>query len=109
MVEYTASLDSIFASLAHPTRRDILRRLQDKELSVNEIAAPYSVSLAAISKHLNLLQKAHLIVKRIRGTTHFVALEPATMHQAMVYLQQYEANWQRRLDNLDAFLEEDNK
>ena len=107
MVEYAVPLDTIFASLAHPTRRDILRRLQSEDLSVTELAAPYSVSLAAISKHLNLLQKAHLIVKHVRGTTHYVSLEPATLHQATDYLKQYEAIWHQRLDKLDVLLQDD--
>lgn len=105
MVEYTASLDMVFASLAHPTRRDILWRLQgNKELTVNQVAAPYNMSLAAVSKHLNLLQKAHLIIKRAQGKTHYIALEPTTVQQAMSYLQQYEATWIERLDKLDQLL-----
>lgn len=105
MVEYAVSLDTIFASLAHPTRRDILWRLQDsQELTVNEVAAPYNMSLAAVSKHLNLLQKAHLVLKRVQGKTHYVALEPATMRQAMSYLQQYEATWNQRFGRLEQLL-----
>lgn len=108
MVEYTASLDTVFASLAHPTRRDILWRLQNsRELTVSEVAAPYSMSLAAVSKHLNLLRKAHLIMKRVQGKTHYVSLEPATMQQAMSYLQQYETTWNQRLDRLQQVMRDD--
>lgn len=107
MVEYTIPLDTVFASLAHPTRRDILQRLRDKELTVNEVAAPYTISLAAVSKHINLLQKAHLVIKRIQGKTHYVALEPTAMKQAIGYLQQYEAAWNRRLDKLEQLLEDE--
>lgn len=107
MVEYALELDTIFASLAHPTRRDILRRLQNEDLSVNDIAAPYSISLAAISKHLNLLLKANLVVKHIRGTTHYVSLEPTTLQQTTSYLQQYESLWQQRLDRLEVLLQDE--
>jgi DNA-binding transcriptional ArsR family regulator len=60
MVEYTPSLDSIFGSLADPTRRDILQRVAGRELTVSQIAEPYDLSLAAVSKHLKILERAKL-------------------------------------------------
>ena len=105
MVEYEISLDFVFASLAHPTRRDILQRLQERELTVSEVAATYDMSLAAISKHLTLLQRAHLIIKRVQGNTRYVALDPATLRQTTDYLQQYKATWEHRLDTLEQLLQ----
>jgi DNA-binding transcriptional ArsR family regulator len=67
MVEYTLSLDSIFSSLADPTRRDILRRLITQELSISELAKPYDITFAAVSKHLKVLERAQLIIKRGHG------------------------------------------
>jgi DNA-binding transcriptional ArsR family regulator len=107
MVEYLLRLDGIFGSLADPTRRDILSRLQTAELNIGEVAAPYDMSLAAISKHLTILEKARLIRKRRQGKERYVSLAPETMLQAADYLKQYERMWNEQLDRLDQFLKED--
>lgn len=67
MVNYTISLDTVFGSLADPTRRDILSRLRQGELNISEVAEPYHMSLAAISKHPKILEQAQLISKRKEG------------------------------------------
>ncbi len=90
MVEYNMNLDMVFGSLADPTRRDILLRVAQQELSVNEIALPYDLSLAAISKHLKILEKARLIVKRRKGKQRLVKLSEAAFRSAEDYLKQYE-------------------
>ena len=87
MVEYNLSLDSIFNSLSDPTRRDILERVSIEELSINQIALPYDISLAAVSKHIKNLESAQLIVKRRRGKQIFVFLSPASFKDANNYLQ----------------------
>jgi DNA-binding transcriptional ArsR family regulator len=104
MVEYTLSLDSIFGCLADPTRRDILRRVANKELSVSEIAQSYDLTLAAISKHLKILEKARLVMKRRRGKQRLVKLSPAAFQEASDYLKFYEALMNERLDSLDEYL-----
>jgi len=104
MVESTLRLDSIFGSLADATRRDILKRVARKELSVGEVAAPYRLSLAAVSKHLQVLEKAKLIIKRRRGKQQVVLLAPAGIKDAATVMKQYEAMWQQRFDNLEDFL-----
>ena len=106
MVEYVMQLDAVFGSLADPTRRDILSRLQLGELNVSEIAGVYDVSLAAISKHLKILEQARLIRKRRQGKERIVSLEPAAMRQAAEYIKQYECLWNERFDRLDSFLKE---
>ena len=106
MVNYTISLDTVFGSLADPTRRDILDRLRLGELNVSEVAEPYSMSLPAISKHLKILERAKLIHKRREGREHIVAIEPTTMRQAAHYIQQYERMWNERFDRLDKLLKE---
>jgi DNA-binding transcriptional ArsR family regulator len=98
-------LDAIFASLADPTRRDILKRVCRKELSVGDIAKPYDLTLQAISKHLQVLEKAKLVRKRKRGREQFVALSPAALKEADVYLKKYRQFWDERLDRLQALLE----
>ncbi len=107
MVELTLnplSLDAIFQSLADPTRRDILRRVSKKEMSIGDIAKPYSMTFAAISKHLNVLEKARLIIKKRKGKEQIVQLSPAAFKDATAYLQQYEKMWNNRLDSLEKYL-----
>jgi DNA-binding transcriptional ArsR family regulator len=105
MVEYTLQLDSVFASLADPTRRDILSRLLQGRLTVSEIALPYDVSLAAISKHLKILEGARMIRKKREGRKTYITLSPAALRDADEYLKQYENIWNQRFDNLEAYLD----
>ncbi|MBI5309954.1 MAG: winged helix-turn-helix transcriptional regulator [Actinobacteria bacterium] len=107
MVEYAAQLDDVFGSLADPTRRDILRRVATKELSVNEIAGPYDISLAAVSKHLKVLERAKLVIKRRRGKQQFVSLSPGAFIGADAYLDFYKSLAIERLDNLERYLREE--
>jgi DNA-binding transcriptional ArsR family regulator len=105
MVECSLDLDLIFGSLSHHIRRDILRDVaKKKELSVSDIAKPYGLTLAAISKHLNVLAKAQLIVKKRRGKEQIVQLSPAAFKDAADYLQWYEKMWSDRLDSLERYL-----
>lgn len=104
MVEYTLQLDSIFASLADPTRRDILARIARCELSVGELASHYPLSFAAISKHLKVLEKAHLIIKRKDGKKQMITLAPDALMSANEYLEQYRRMWQSRYDNLELII-----
>lgn len=104
MVEYSLRLDTVFGSLADPTRRDILRRVARSELSVSEISAPYDMSLAAVSKHLKILEKARLVVKRRKGKQQFVQASPKAFREAEEYLEQYRELWETRLDALEEYL-----
>lgn len=107
MVEYTLQLDNIFGSLADATRRDILKQVSKKQLSVGEIAKHYKLTFAAISKHLQVLQKAKLIVKHRQGKKQMVKSSPTTLRNAADYLQHYEAIWNQRFDRLDKLLQEE--
>lgn len=107
MVEYTLSLDSIFGCLADTTRRDILKRVARREMSVNEIAAPYEISLAAVSKHIKILERAKLVIKRRRGKEQMVHLVPAAFQEANKYLDWYEQLWEQRFDSLEMYLKEE--
>jgi DNA-binding transcriptional ArsR family regulator len=106
MVEQTLQLDSVFHSLADPTRRDILRRVMRHELSVGELVEKYEVSFAAISKHIKVLEKATLIRKRREGKRYMVALAPEALHEANKYLEQYRQMWESRYEKLDSLLKE---
>jgi DNA-binding transcriptional ArsR family regulator len=107
MVEYTFPLDSIFSSLADPTRRDILSKVAFREYSVGELVAYYHVSFAAISKQLKVLEEACLIRKRKEGRKQMVSLAPGALKSADEYLEQYRMTWQSRYDKLETLLSEE--
>lgn len=106
MVESNLQLDSIFNSLADATRRDILRRVTKENLTVSEVAKPYDMSLAAISKHLKVLEKAKLIAKRREGKKQIVVLAPEALKTADEYLDQYRQMWQGRANKLETLLKD---
>lgn len=105
MVEYAAQLDSIFASLADPTRRDILARVARAELSISELVVEYNMSFAAVSKHLKIMEHARLVVKRKEGKKQMVSLAPDALMSADQYLEQYRQMWQSRYDKLDRLIQ----
>jgi DNA-binding transcriptional ArsR family regulator len=107
MVERNNSLDEIFGALADPIRRDILRRLMNAQYSVSQIAQDYQISLAAVAKHLKVLEKAQLVMKRRRGKEQIVSIAPQALKDASNYLAQYESLWNYRFDALDKVLKED--
>jgi DNA-binding transcriptional ArsR family regulator len=106
-----ADLTAVFHSLSDPTRRDILRRVEKRELSVSEIALAYShtMSLAAVSKHLRVLEDARLITKRRVGKQQLVALSPPALAGASRYFERYRKDWEERLDSLGNYLQDANK
>ena len=105
MVEYaTTPLDLIFQSLADGTRRDILKRLTKAEQTVGELARPYAMSLAAIAKHIGVLERAGLVTKERSGKERVVRIVPATLKAAETHLSEYEKLWAARYDALEALL-----
>jgi DNA-binding transcriptional ArsR family regulator len=106
MVKYSAArLDSVFHALADPTRRSILQGLSEKEKTVGEIAKPHQMSLAAVSKHLNVLEEAELIARERRGQFQIVRLKPHTLKPAQEWIDHYSRFWNTQLDNLENFLQ----
>ncbi|KVG34145.1 ArsR/SmtB family transcription factor [Burkholderia ubonensis] len=97
-------LDAIFSALADPTRRSMLERLRDGSLTVGELAAPYDVSLNAVSKHVKTLEKAGLIRREIRGREHACQLDASNLEEAQQWLGHYAEFWSERLDALDRHL-----
>jgi len=104
MVEQKHELDSIFGSLSDPTRRDILKKVSQKNMSVGEIALHYQLTFAAVAKHLEVLHRAKLINKNRHGKEQIVSISPGTLVAASDYLQTYKQQWENRLDNLDRYL-----
>jgi DNA-binding transcriptional ArsR family regulator len=81
------TLDAVFAALADPTRRAILAMLLEDDMAVTDVAEPFAMSLAAISKHLSVLADAGLIVRERRGRVIWCKLEPDAMRAASVWMQ----------------------
>ena len=107
MVEHEQGLDRIFHSLADGTRRDMLRRLSQAEYTISELAAPYAMSLAAIAKHVNVLEHAGLVTKRRSGKEKLVRIAPEIMRSAGRHLSEYEKLWAARFDALEDLLNDD--
>jgi DNA-binding transcriptional ArsR family regulator len=98
-------LDMVFGALADPTRRAILARLAQGDLSVGELAAPFSMSQPAISRHLKVLETAGLISRTRRATARLSHLEPDRMREASDWLARYRELWEERYERLDDLLE----
>lgn len=94
------SLDTVFAALGDPTRRAILAMLLEDDMAVTDVAEPFEMSLAAISKHLQVLSAAGLISQEKRGRVKWCKLEPDAMRDASVWMQSF---GQFEAVNLDAF------
>jgi DNA-binding transcriptional ArsR family regulator len=109
MVKYREEvLDRTFAALADPTRRALLARLEQQDgMSVSELAQPFSMSLPAVMKHLDVLSDAGLIAREKTGRTVACRLTAGPMEQAMDWLNRYQRFWSESLDRLAAFVEED--
>lgn len=102
----TETLDRTFAALADPTRRAILKRLAAGEATVQELAKPFPMSQPAISKHLNVLERAGLIVRGRRAQWRPAELRAEPLKEVAGWLDDYRRLWEGRLDRLDAFLRE---
>jgi DNA-binding transcriptional ArsR family regulator len=98
-------LDKVFSALSDPTRRAILERLARSEATVTELAAPFEMSLPAISKHLRILEHAGLIAREREGRIHHMRLAAAAMKDAAEWLGHYRRFWDEQFDNLAAFLD----
>lgn len=97
-------LDAVFHALAHAARRDMLRRLAKRERTVGQLAAPLTMSLAAASKHVKVLELAGLVDRRVLGREHVCQLAAGPLAAVSEWLGFYERFWNQRLDNLDAML-----
>jgi DNA-binding transcriptional ArsR family regulator len=98
MVEY--KLNAAFSALGDPTRRAILRRLRRAPLTVTEIAAPFDVSLNAISKHVKVLERARLVSRKRVGREHVLTLNAPAMQAPARWLADYQQFWETSLDRM---------
>ena len=108
MVEYSPPrLDLTYAALSDPWRRAILGRLTGGRARVTEIAAPFDISLNAVSKHLKVLERAGLVTRTVAGRDHWLSLAAEPLMEASSWIETYRLFWERRLDALEGFLTED--
>ncbi len=98
------ALSAVFSALSDPTRRAMLARLSQGEASVNELAAPFKMSLPAVSKHIKVLEKAGLLTKTINAQQRPCKIDGAQLKQAVDWIAQYKQLWEGRLERLDAYL-----
>lgn len=101
------SLDATLFALADPTRRALLQRLSHGEARVTELAAPFNMSLNAVSKHIRVLERARLVRRRRVGREHFLSYHPKPLDDAVDWLEQQRGLWSTRLDRLAALLDEE--
>ncbi|NQV85074.1 MAG: winged helix-turn-helix transcriptional regulator [Rhodospirillales bacterium] len=107
MVKYNDhALDTTFHALADPTRRAILARLSQGQVSVGELARPFEMSLPAVSKHLKVLEGAELITRHRDGRVSRMEFNPAALMGAVGWITYYKKFWEGRLDRLGRFLDE---
>lgn len=100
----THALDTIFAALADPTRRAILSMLLEDDMAVTDVAEPFTMSLAAISKHLGVLTAAGLVTQEKRGRVKWCKLDPDALREASVWMQAFGQMEAVDLDAFEAFL-----
>jgi DNA-binding transcriptional ArsR family regulator len=99
-----ANLDTTLLALADPTRRALLQRLSRRETRVTDLAAPFAMSLNAVSKHIRVLERAKLVRRRRVGREHFLSLNPEPLIQTVSWLETQRSLWVGRLEALDALL-----
>src|ERR1700674_2004629 len=99
-------LNTTFAALADPTRRAILARLASGEASVNDLAAPFEMSLPAVSKHLKVLERAGLIARGREAQWRPSRLEAGPLKEVAAWVEHYRQFWDESFDRLDEYLKE---
>lgn len=101
-----SDLSAVLAAVSHPSRRAIIARLARGSARVTEIAAPFDMSLNAVSKHLKVLEGAGLIHREKRGRDHVIEFRGAPLRQVVRWVHEYERFWNERLDTLEAYFQE---
>ena len=98
-------MDRTFGALADPTRRRILAQLAKGEECVTKLARPFAMSLAAVSKHLIVLEKAGLVKRRRDGRVHALRLQAKPMQEAQAWINRYREFWEGNLDQFEKYLD----
>ncbi|MDQ2702070.1 MAG: metalloregulator ArsR/SmtB family transcription factor [Pseudomonadota bacterium] len=98
------SLDRMFQALSDPTRRAMLGDLAARPRTVGELAAPFDISLAGASKHIQVLERAGLVRREVQGRVHTCHLDARPLHAGAEWIRHYERFWNTKLDALEALL-----
>lgn len=109
MDDESERLNSVFHALSDPTRRAIVGLLAVKPYSITELVPPFSISLAAISKHVKSLERAGIVYREVRGRNHICNLNADALNEAYMWLAGYERFWGQRLDALEEVLRREGK
>jgi len=104
MVKQSRALDDVFGALSDPVRRHIVERLTRGELTAGAIAADFSISQPAVSKHLKVLERCGLVKRTIVGREHHLRLAPRSLQTAARWLERQHAFWNASFDRLDELL-----
>ena len=104
VVDDDERLDETFAALANSTRRAILARLAEGAANVNELAAPFDMSLPAISKHIKVLESAGLVIRGRQAQYRPCAINPAPLESVSTWAEQYRPIWEHRFDRMGDYL-----
>ncbi len=104
MTKYADQVGEVFKALADPTRRKVIERLVSAPASTSELAEPFEMALPSFLQHLRVLEEAGLVTSTKQGRTRTYRLSPAGLDSATGWLADQRRLWERRLDQLDAFL-----
>ena len=108
MVEYSGSLDQVFSALGDTTRRSmVMMLLRDEQLRITDLAAPFSMSTAAVSKHVSVLERAGMVSRTKRGREVLVQINAVPLARAQDWLRAQEQYWTAALGDLDALIRQD--
>ena len=102
-------LSTVLGAISHPSRRAILHRLVDGPARVTEIAAPFEMSLNAVSKHLKVLEGAGLIGREVQGREHLIHFRGEPLRMVSQWVHEYERFWTQRLDRLEQYFENERR
>lgn len=105
MPQQLSEIDRVFHALADPTRRKVVERLGSGSASTTELARPFDMALPSFSQHLGVLEKAGVVTSTKSGRVRTYQLAPAALTAADEWLAAQRSLWERRLDQLDSFLE----
>jgi DNA-binding transcriptional ArsR family regulator len=99
-------LDRTFSALSDPTRRAILEHLSAGPASISQLAEPIGISLPGVMKHIHILEEAKLVTTEKHGRTRECRVAPGDMDEVTDWIEHYRDMWERRLDRLEAYLEQ---
>ena len=108
-MEAAKNLDQTLLALAHPTRRELLRRLSQGEMRVTDLAKPFEVSLKSVSLHIRVLEEAGLVARRRAGRQFLISLETVPLESVALWLSQTAALWKFRLNRLSTLLNDEQR